>query len=169
MANQSAAHHQTTYFATLHRGWEVVHLEYQLTDDAIVVREFHLLGGKSEKRIALADLKKDARRIAARQPAYRYALILLQFFILVIAGDFALSMLTVPPRPIYAPVWWGAGAVIVTCLYVMLRTRRAKEWTFFPGVSDGKGLYILQDRSNAAAHKTFVDLISQRLGGTAIP
>ncbi len=151
------------YSATLHRGWDVVRLNYRLEDDAVVVNEAHLWGGKTEKRVALANLERNARRIIARQPAYRYALILLQFCVLVIAGDCALAMLATPQRPIYAPVWWGAGIIIADCLYVMFKTRRAREWTYFPGTGKGRGLYVLQERGKSAEHKQFVEDITSAL------
>lgn len=152
------------YSATLHRGWDVVRLEYELAGDAVRVREAHVFGGKSEKRVALTDLKRDARRVTARQPAYRYALILLQFSVLVLAGDLALATLATPPRETYKPVWMIAGAAILACLYVMLKTRRPREWTYFPGVGGGKGLYVLQDRAKPAEHKAFVEKVNERVG-----
>lgn len=155
-----------TYSATLHRGWDVVHLDYELSDNAVIVHEAHTFGGKSEKRVELSNLKRDARRIIARQPAYRYALIVLQFCVLVLAGDLALAILATPQRPTYALIWWVAGAAILICLTIMIKTHRPREWTYFPGTGAGKGLYILQDRSKAAEHKKFVEKIDDRIKHT---
>jgi len=166
MAPRDSAHDPNTYSAVLHRGWENVRLRYELADDTVIVSETRSFGGTTQKRVPLSGLDPGARRIISRQPAYRVCLILLQFCVLLMAGDVALAMLSTPRRDYYTPLWLMAGAAILVCLWIMLHTRRPREWTFFPGAAGGRGLYILQDRAHAggpAEHKKFVTRIEQKI------
>ena len=75
------------YVATLFRGWEVVHIQYELEDSAVVMRRKRTWKGLETQRVELASLSGEVRRVWARQPAFMYSTVVLVAAMLVLGID----------------------------------------------------------------------------------
>jgi hypothetical protein len=156
------------YAAMLFRGWEVVHLQYELDDDAIVMRRKRTWKTPETQRVELASLSGEVRRVLARQPAYVYSTAVLIIALLILGID--ATMHGVGAKTMGWGngnlSWWLWGPLLAIggfAYTVRHKTRKPAAWTHFLGATKGGGLFVLLDPRNAPAHQKFVDAIRKRL------
>jgi len=156
------------YVATLFRGWEVVHIQYELDDSAVVMNRHRTWKGRETQRVELASLSGEVRRVWGRQPAYVYSLAVLVMVLLILGID--ATMHGVGAKA----MGWGEGAiswklwgpllgVAGAAYFVWFKTRRPAEWSHFVGTNPGGGLFVLRDPRHGQAHEKFVAAIRKNL------
>ena len=151
------------YSANLFRGWEIVHLRYDLDDSAITMRRKRTWKPLETQRVEIASLTGGVRRIRARQPANIFATALLVVVLLILGIDATMHGVGAKGDGVSWPLWGpllGVGGLLWMVRY---KTRIPAEWSHFVGTAKGGGLFILRDGRHAHAHEKFVAAIRQRL------
>ena len=151
------------YAARLFRGWDYVTLTYELTADAMIVRDRHLWGGGTEKRVPYDGLSGDISHVLARQPAYRFSLLIAAIAAMALALEFAAAFMMSPGRPLYQPLWISAWIVGLLATAMFLGTRRRRMWSHFKGKTAHAGAFILQSPKDETAHARFVKELKRRI------
>jgi hypothetical protein len=154
------------YRALLHRGWEVVRLDYTLEDDAVVMQRKGTFKAAQTERVELASLSGEVRRVAARQPAYVYSTFVVVAVLIVLGIDAIMHGVVAQQAGARGISWWLWGPLLAVGGYawvVRFKTRKPAEWSHFLGTNKGGGLFVLRDPKNARGHELFVAEVRKRL------
>jgi hypothetical protein len=156
------------YVATLFRGWEVVHIQYDLEDGAVAMNRHRTWKGRDSQRVELAALSGEVRRVWGRQPAFVYSTAVLVVVLLILGIDAAMHGVGAQGLGLGGTGVSGAlGGPLLPIgglAYVIRhKTRQPAVWSHFVGTRAGGGLFVLRDPRNVQAHDKFVAAIREHL------
>jgi hypothetical protein len=156
------------YVATLFRGWEVVHMQYDLQESAVVMNRHRTWKGRDSQTVELASLSGEVRRVWGRQPAYVYSTVVLVVVLLILGIDTTMhgvgaQAMGMGGTSISWALWGPLLAIGGLAYTIFHKTRKPAEWSHFVGSRKGGGLFILRDPRNAQAHDKLVAAIRRHL------
>jgi hypothetical protein len=151
------------YVAHLFRGWDFVTLSYELGDAELVIRTRHAWGASEEKRVAYAGLSGEISHVLARQPAYRFSLLVAAIGAMAVALEFAAAKMMGPARAFNMPLWVAGWAVLGVAGLVCLGTRKRKMWSWVKGKKANAGAFILRNPRDEKGFERVVREVKRRI------
>jgi hypothetical protein len=158
------AEETTRYVAHLYRGWDFVTLSYELGEAELVIRTRHAWGASEEKRVAYAGLSGEISHVLARQPAYRFSLLVTAIAAMAVALEFAAAKMMTPHRDFNVPLWASGWAVMSVAGLVCLGTRKRKMWSWVKGKKANTGAFILRNPKDEKGFERVVREVKKRIG-----